>query len=145
MQVKIKRIDKTLPLPVYKTAGAVAFDLILREGAVVPSHERALLPCNVVVEIPAGYMLLVAPRSSFSKKKPGLIQGNMVGIIDQDYCGPTDELMFPVYNTTDQPIALERGETYCQAVFVQIGKAEFAEMGEMVAADRGGFGSTDQK
>ena len=102
------------------------------------------VPCNVVVEIPKGYMLQVVPRSSFPFKKPGLIQGNHVGTIDQDFCGPNDELMFPVYNTTDHPISLERGEAYCQAVFVQIGKAEFVEVDEMVSIDRGGFGSTDR-
>ncbi|MFH1088459.1 MAG: dUTP diphosphatase [Patescibacteria group bacterium] len=144
MQVKIKRVDKTLPLPVYKTAGAVAFDLILRESATIQPGQSVRVPCNVVVEIPKGYMLQVVPRSSFPFKKPGLIQGNHVGTIDQDFCGPNDELMFPVYNTTDHPISLERGEAYCQAIFVQIGKAEFVEVDEMVSIDRGGFGSTDR-
>jgi len=145
MRVKIKRIDKSLPLPVYKTAGAVAFDLILRESAAVQPGESVRIPCNVIVEIPEGYMLHVVPRSSFPFKKPGLIQGNHAGVIDQDYCGPNDELMFPVYNTTNQLISLERGETYCQAVFVKIGKAEFVEVEEMSVPDRGGFGSTDER
>jgi len=143
MKVKIKRIDKTLPLPTYKTSGSVALDLILRESAVVHPGESVKIPCNVIVEVPEGYMLHIVPRSSFPFKKPGLIQGNHAGVIDQDYCGPNDELMFPVYNTTDKSINLERGEAYCQAVFVKIGKAEFEEVNEMVAPNRGGFGSTD--
>ena len=145
MKVKIKRIDKTLPLPTYKTSGAVAFDLILRESATIQPGESIRIPCNVIVEIPEGYMLHVVPRSSFPFKKPGLIQGNHAGVIDQDYCGPNDELMFPVYNTTDKPISLERGEAYCQAVFVKISKAEFKEVSEMSTPDRDGFGSTDER
>jgi len=145
MIVKIKRIDKTLPLPVYKTAGAVAFDLILREGAIIAPGEIKKLPCNVVVEIPEGYMLMLAPRSSLPYKKPGLIQSNSVGIIDQDYCGPTDELKFSAHNVSDHPISVERGETLSQAVFVKIEKADLIEVEEMSAPDRGGFGSTDQK
>ncbi len=30
MKVKIKRIDKSLPLPVYETNGSVGFDIIAR-------------------------------------------------------------------------------------------------------------------
>ncbi|MBU1082854.1 dUTP diphosphatase [Patescibacteria group bacterium] len=143
MKVRVKRIDKTLPLPVYKTTGAVAFDLVIREGATVSPGEVAKIPCNVVVEIPAGYMLMVAPRSSLPFKKPGLIQANMVGIIDQDYCGPNDELMFPARNIGSEPIVVERGESLCQATFVRIDKAELVEVEEMSATNRGGFGSTD--
>ncbi|MFH0912085.1 MAG: dUTP diphosphatase [Patescibacteria group bacterium] len=144
MFVKIKRIDKTLPLPVYKTAGAVAFDLILRESATIMPGEIKRIPCNVVVEIPEGYMLMLAPRSSLPYKKPGIIQANMVGIIDQDFCGPNDELQFSAHNVSDHPITVERGETLSQAVFVKIEKAEFVEVEEMSAPDRGGFGSTDK-
>jgi len=143
MKVRIKRIDKTLPLPMYKTPGAAAFDLILRESAVVPPGETIKIPCNVVVEIPEGYMLQIVPRSSFPFKKPGLIQGNHSAIIDQDYCGPDDELLWAVYNTTNKPIELERGVAYCQAAFVRIDKAEFEEVEEMEAKNRDGFGSTD--
>ena len=143
MRVQIKRIDKTLPLPVYKTAGAVAFDLILREDAVIQPGEIKRMPCNVVVDIPEGYMLMLAPRSSMPYKKPGLIQANSVGIVDQDYCGPTDELKFSAYNTGEESISLSRGETMTQAIFVKIEKAELIEVDEMDAPDRGGFGSTD--
>lgn len=145
MKVRIKRIDKSLPLPVYKTSGAVAFDLILRESAVVQPGETVKIPCNVIVEIPEGYMLHVVPRSSFPFKKPGLIQGNHAGVIDQDYCGPDDELMWAVYNTADKPIELERGVAYCQAVFVRVDKAEFEEVDVIANTNRGGFGSTDER
>lgn len=145
MQVKIKRIDKTLPLPVYKTAGSVAFDLILRESAVINPGEIKRMPCNVVVDIPEGYMLMLAPRSSMPYKKPGLIQANSIGIIDQDYCGPNDELKFSAYNTGKESIVLEKGETLTQAIFVKIEKAELIEVDEMTEPDRGGFGSTDKQ
>lgn len=143
MKVKIKRIDKTLPLPIYKTAGAVAFDLILREDAIINPGEIKRMPCNVVVDIPEGYMLMLAPRSSMPYKKPGLIQANSIGVIDQDYCGPSDELKFSAYNTSDKPISLSRGETLTQAIFVKIEKAELVEVDEMDAPNRGGFGTTD--
>lgn len=145
MQVKIKRIDQALPLPVYKTAGSVGFDLITRETTVVQPGEVARIPSNVVVQTPPGYMLLLTMRSSTPIKKPGLIKPHAIGIVDQDYCGPTDEIRFQVKNVGDVPITVERGEQIGQGIFVRVEQAEFEEIAEVVGASRGGFGSTDNK
>lgn len=145
MQVKIKRIDTTLPLPVYKTAGSVCFDLSVREGAVVAPGGLARLPLNVVAQTPAGYMLMLVPRSSLPGKKPGLIYPHGVGVIDQDYCGPEDEMKLQVMNVGSEPITIERGEVIAQAGFVKIEQAEFVEEQELATVSRGGFGSTDDK
>jgi len=144
MQVKIKRIDTTLPLPVYKTAGSVCFDLPVREGAVINPGELARLPLNVVVQTPAGYMLMLVPRSSLPAKKLGLIYPHGVGVIDQDYCGPEDEIKLQVMNASSLPITIERGEVIAQAGFVRMDKAELVEEYELAAVSRGGFGSTDK-
>lgn len=144
MKVRIKRIDKELPLPVYKTAGSVGFDLITRETTVINPDELKRIPCNVVVETPAGYMLMVAPRSSMPAKKPGLICPHSVGIIDQDYCGDNDEILFQVKNIGKEPIVVERGEAIGQAIFVKVEQAEFEEVENIKEISRGGFGSTDK-
>jgi len=145
MQVKIKRIDPTLPLPVYKTTGSVCFDLSVREGATIAPGELARLPLNTVVQTPAGYMLMLVPRSSLPAKKPGLIYPHGVGVIDQDYCGPEDEMKLQVMNVGSSPITVERGEVIAQAGFVKIEKAEFIEEDQLASMSRGGFGSTDEK
>ncbi|MFA5270258.1 MAG: dUTP diphosphatase [Patescibacteria group bacterium] len=145
MQVKIKRIDTTLPLPMYKTAGSVCFDLSVREGTVVAPGGLARLPLNVVVQTPAGYMLMLVPRSSLPSKKPGLIYPHGVGVIDQDYCGPEDEMKLQVMNVGSLPIIIERGEVIAQAGFVKIEKADLVEEQELATLSRGGFGSTDEE
>jgi len=142
MQVEIKRIDNSLPLPEYKTEGAVGFDLYLRENCVVGPRQAAALPMNVIIKIPAGYMLAVVPRSSLIKKY-GLISPHGFGVIDQDYHGPEDEIKLLVYNVTDQPINLQRGERLGQAIFVKIEKVEWQESeDDFKDNSRGGFGST---
>ncbi len=143
MKVRLKRIDKTLPLPVYKTAGSVGFDLITRETTVIAPGAIARIPCNVVVETPPGYMLLLALRSSAPMKKPGLIKPHAVGIVDQDYCGENDEILFQVQNIGQKPVTVARGEAVGQGVFVRVEKAEWEEVNETKTANRGGFGSTD--
>jgi len=142
--VKVQRIDKTLPLPQYETNGAVGFDLLARETTIIHKGKIELIPANVIVETPPGYMLVVASRSSTPRKK-GLSQPHGIGIIDQDYCGPTDEIKIQMYNFSDQDVTVERGEKIAQGVFVHVSKFEFEEVEQIKEESRGGFGSTDQK
>ncbi|MGE3278803.1 MAG: dUTP diphosphatase [Candidatus Altimarinota bacterium] len=144
MAVKIQRIDKTLPLPQYETNGAVGFDLIARETTTVKKGTIELIPGNVIVETPPGYMLVVASRSSTPRKK-GLTQPHGIGIIDQDYCGPTDEIKIQMYNFSEQDVTVERGEKIAQGVFVHVSKFEFEEVEQIKEDSRGGFGSTGGK
>lgn len=141
MRVKIKRIDQSLPLPIYETAGSVGFDLIAREDIQVASGKIAMIPANVIVEVPVGYMLLVASRSSTPVKK-GLAPPHGIGIIDHDYCGPSDEIRVLVHNFSGVEVVVRRGEKIAQGVFVRVDKFEWEEVGEMEGASRGGFGST---
>lgn len=140
MKVRIKRIDKTLPIPEYHSPGAVAFDVLAREEVKIPSHQIGRVPVNIVVEIPHGYMLLLKDRSSTAKKK-GLLC--TVGYIDQDYCGDEDEIMLQFYNFQSDPVVIEKGERLGQAAFVPIAVAEWEEVDSMSHnKKRGGFGST---
>lgn len=139
MQVKIKRIDKTLPLPEYQTPGAVAFDILARESVTIEPNTIGRVPTNIVVEIPEGYMLMIKDRSSTAKKK-GLLC--TVGFIDQDYCGDNDEILMQFYNFQNTPVVIEKGERLSQGAFIKIEKPTFEEVGAMQAKDRGGFGTT---
>jgi len=141
-KAKIKRVDKSLPLPVYETNGSVGFDIIAREETEVPAKEIKLVPGNIIVEVPQGYMLMVASRSSTPKKK-GLTPPHGLGIIDHDYCGNEDEIKIQVYNFTDKPVIVDKGEKIAQGVFIRIDKLEWEEVDEMSDQSRGGFGSTD--
>lgn len=141
MQIKIKRIDTSLPLPEYHTAGSVAFDFYSRTDMTIAPNNIAMLPSNFIIQTPPGYMLMIASRSSLAKKK-GLKLGNGIGIIDQDYCGENDEINLLVHNFTDQEVKIEKGERLCQGVLVKIDKAEWQEVDKINDKSRGGFGST---
>ena len=99
MKVRIKRLDKDLPLPMYETGGSVGFDLLCRESVTIEPQTVALIPANVIIETPPGYMLMVTLRSS-TPRKLGLLIPHGVGIIDQDYCGEGDEIQIQIYNFT---------------------------------------------
>lgn len=140
MIVKIKRIDKSIPLPKYESPGAVAFDVLSREAMTIESRSIGRVPVNIIVEIPKGYMLLLKDRSSTAKKK-GLLC--TVGFIDQDYRGENDEIILQFYNFLDTAVVIEKAERLGQAAFVPIEVAEWEEVDTMEHnKDRGGFGST---
>ncbi len=141
MKVAIKRIDATLPLPSYQTTGAVAFDMYSRVADTIKAGETKLFPTNFIIQTPAGYMLMLAARSSLSKKK-GLKMANGIGIIDQDFCGNEDEIQLLLHNYSAQDVLIEKGERLAQGSFVKIDKAEWEEVETMTAATRGGFGTT---
>jgi dUTP pyrophosphatase len=141
MKVKIKRIDKSLPLPLYETLGSVGFDIFARENIEIPPKKISMIPSNLIIEVPPKYMLVVASRSSTPSKK-GLTPPHGFGIIDHDYCGPNDEIKVLVYNFKDSPVKIDRGDKVAQGVFVRIDKFEWEEIDSIENKDRGGFGST---
>jgi len=140
LQVAIKRIDPDLPLPTYATAGSVAFDLYCREDIEIAPRTIGLVPANVIVQTPPGYLLLLTMRSSTPRRK-GLLVPQGVGIIDQDYCGEGDELMVQAYNFRDEAVLVKRGERIAQGMFIPVARAVWHEVDE-VGEGRGGFGST---
>lgn len=141
MDVFIRRIDPTLPLPRYETAGAVGFDLITRETTTIEPKAIGLVPGNVIVKVPEGHALLILPRSSLPRKK-GLVCPHSLGVIDQDYHGPKDEIFVQVQNVSDQPVTVERGERIAQGLFVRVDRANWVEVEDHGVESRGGFGST---
>jgi len=141
MKIRIKRIDKTLPLPEYKSKGAAAFDLYARVHSIIEPQSLGYIPTNLIIESPEDHVLILASRSSSPKK--GLLIPHGIGVIDSDYCGDTDEILFQVLNYTNTPVTVERGERIGQGMFVKLSRALlWDEQESMNTKNRGGFGST---
>lgn len=144
MNVKIKRIDKDLPLPCYETEGSVGFDIVARTDTTIEPGKIALVPGNIIVEVPKGYMLTVASRSSTPLKR-GLLTPHGIGVIDHDYCGPEDEIKIQVYNFSEESVTVKRGDKIAQGLFVRVDTFAWEEVEAIEKPSRGGFGSTDRK
>jgi dUTP pyrophosphatase len=144
MKIKIKRVDKSLPLPEYKTKGAAAFDLYVRERKVIAAHSVVLIPMNIIIEMPKGCWAMLAARSSTHKK--GIMAANGIGIGDNDYCGEDDEYHFAALNFTDKEVVIERGERIAQMMIFHYDRAEFEEVDSFTHNNsRGGFGTSGDK
>lgn len=140
MKIQIKRFDKSLPLPVHKTPGAVAVDVCSRIDLTIQPKEYAYVPMNVAIKIPDGYFILEAPRSSTHKM--GLMAINSIGIFDRDYCGDNDEYLFVAYNFTDKPVEVVKGTRLAQLLLIKCETFEVEEVDLMESPSRGGFGTT---
>lgn len=142
MKIRIKRVDKDLPLPEYKTEGAAAFDLYTREKITIPAQGWARAPSNIVVKIPEKHGMIISARSSLAKNYPGIFIANGIGLVDSDFCGTNDEILLSLYNFSKDDITINRGDRIAQAFIFKYERFPCEEIEEMEDPDRGGFGST---
>lgn len=143
LQIKIKQFDSSLPFPAYQTTGSVAFDLYARETVVIQPHSVKLVPLNVAVQVPAGYWILLAARSSLHKL--GVLLANGIGVGDTDFSGDDDEYRAPLLNFTNATVTIERGARIVQMIVMSDFKPELIKVKKLTAPNRGGFGSTGER
>jgi len=142
LTVRIHRLHPDVPIPRYETAGSVGFDLAASADVVVAPGALALVPTGLVIEVPHGHFLGIFARSSTPLRR-GLMVANGVGVIDEDYCGPKDEIKIQVLNFTQAPVTVARGDRIAQGLFLPVTRVEWQEADGALRDDsRGGFGST---
>ncbi len=140
MRLRVTRLNPSVSLPSYGSSAAAGFDLAAAEDCEIPAGQIRLVGTGLVIHVPNGHFLAIIARSSTPLKR-GLIVANAVGVIDPDYCGPTDEVKIQVLNVTDQTVKLERGARIAQAIVLPAPRIEWEEVAA-TAPSRGGFGST---
>jgi dUTP pyrophosphatase len=134
-----------LPVPHYQTEHSAGVDLYAAVGddAVIEAGKWKLIPTGVAVAIPEGYEGQVRPRSGLALKH-GIGMLNAPGTIDADYRGEIGVILF---NFSDRPFTVRRGDRIAQMVFSRLVKATFENVEELseTARGAGGFGHTGVK
>lgn len=143
MNARIRRMDKSLPLPEYKTEEAAGFDLSARITITIPPGAVGYVPLNVAIEPPEGYYVTLAARSSLHKR--GLMPATGTAIGDRDFSGNEDEYTAALYNFTDADVTIEKGDRIMQAVISPVIHVELEEVEDMGRKNRGGFGTTGKR
>ena len=158
MQLKVKRLDKDMPMPVYAKSGDAGFDLRATEDVTIYPGETVMVGTGLAFEIPEGFNGEVRARSGMASKRM-LAPINEPGTVDAGYRG---EVMVPLHNyaptvrvdwwdedyvtrpNIDHIQHVKRGERIAQMVIAPVAQCEFAEVDELSETDRGagGFGST---
>lgn len=124
--------------PVKGSLSAAGYDLKSPYESVVSPHGKALIKTDLAFEMPRNTYGRIAPRS-------GLALHYFIdvgaGVIDRDFTGNVSVLLF---NHSDYPFAVKRGDKIAQIIFETISELELVELDAIVQTDRGtqGFGST---
>jgi dUTP pyrophosphatase len=142
MEVPILRLHPTTREPAYATPGSVGFDIATSEAADIAPGAIALVGTGLVFATPPGWCLLVCLRSS-TPRKFGVLQPHAIGVIDEDYRGPADELRLQLLNFTAAPVHIPADSRIAQGVFVRTERAVWGAH-DPEHRSRGGFGSTDE-
>ena len=126
--------------PVYAKPGDAGADLKSTDDLVLAPRSRALVKTGVRIAMPNGYVALVHPRSGLAAKH-GITVLNTPGTVDAGYRG---EIMVTLYNSSDEPFEIHRGDRIAQIVFQAVETASFLEVTELPESSRGesGFGSS---
>ena len=140
--VSIRRLDPSVALPEYHSPGAAGFDLAASADIDVAPNTIALIPTGLVIRVPEGHFLGIFARSSTPLKR-GLMVANGVGVVDEDYCGPSDEVKIQVLNFTTETVRVGKGDRIAQGLFLPVLRAAWQETNaDLREGSRGGFGAT---
>lgn len=144
MQLPIKRLDATLPLPSYAHPGDAGLDLFSAESCVIAPGARVLVATGIAVAIPEGFAGFVQPRSGRALKD-GLTFANTPGLIDSHYRGEIK--VIAVNLDAENPIHIAHGDKIAQLVIQRVERADLVELDDLGATARGegGFGSTGHR
>jgi dUTP pyrophosphatase len=131
-----------LPVPHYQTEHSAGVDLsaALDEDMVIGPGRWKLVPTGIAVAIPEGFEGQVRPRSGLALKH-GIGMLNAPGTIDADYRGEIGVILF---NFSDTPFAVHRGDRIAQMVIAKLERARFEQVETLsrTARGAGGFGHT---
>jgi len=141
MDVLIKRLDKSVPLPSYAKAGDAGADLATRIDFTIQPGERMLVPTGISIALPNGYVALVHPRSGLAIKH-GISMVNTPGTVDAGYRGELQVIL--INHDLTQPVSFKKGDRIAQLVIQKVERAQFVEVENLPGSERSadGFGST---
>ena len=145
VKILIKKTNKEVTTPKYKTDGSSGVDLsaFLEKKVVIKPNSSELIPTGLQVAIPEELEIQIRPRSGLAAKESiGVL--NSPGTIDSDYRG---ELKIILFNHGKEDFIINNGDRIAQMVLVPIVKMEFEEVDSLpdTVRGQGGFGSTGKK
>tara|TARA_Y100000114_G_scaffold62893_1_gene57609 strand:+ start:15279 stop:15707 length:429 start_codon:yes stop_codon:yes gene_type:complete len=140
MKVKFKKLHPNAKTPHYSLEGDACLDLYAA-WLKIDDLGNFVYGTGIAIEIPAGHVGLVFPRSSVSKTNLSL--RNSVGVIDSNYRGEIMLKFLELEEAKSLPSYVS-GNKIGQIMIVERPQIELEEVEELSESDRGtgGFGST---
>ena len=142
VKILVKKFDKNIKLPAYKTSGSSGMDLAAytKKKIIINPGKTAMIPTGIALAIPKNYEIQIRPRSGLAAKK-NISVLNTPGTVDSDYRG---EIKIILINLSKKPFVVKSGDRVAQMILCPVMKAKLKEVKNLPISrrNRGGFGST---
>ena len=142
VKILVKKFDKNIKLPDYKTSGSSGMDLVayIKNKITINPGKTVLIPSGIAIAIPKNYEVQIRPRSGLAAKK-GISVLNTPGTVDSDYRG---EIKIILINLSKKLFVVKSGDRIAQMILCPIAKGKLKEVQKLPKTIRGkgGFGST---
>ncbi len=144
VKLLIKKLQKNIILPEYKTDGSSGMDLManVEQTVKILPGEKKIISTGIIVAIPEQYEIQIRPRSGLAAKN-GISVLNTPGTIDSDYRG---EIKVILINLGKDIFEINKNDRIAQMIVCPIIKVELKEVESLPETVRGegGFGSTNK-
>ena len=142
VKVLIKRLDKAVKLPEYKSDGASGIDLMafVKNSIKVKPQSSTLIPTGISLAFSNNYEIQIRPRSGLALRN-NISVLNTPGTVDSDYRG---EIKVIIYNHGNEDFIINNGDRIAQMVLSPVIKINFEETNNLpdTVRGQGGLGST---
>lgn len=141
-------LSRGMTMPAYATDGSAAVDVraAIDEDApvTIAPGARAMIPTGMAISLESANVVAVLAARSGLAVKSGINLANGIGVIDSDYRG---EICVGLYNSSDVPFTVRRGDRIAQLMFMPVYTANLIAVDALdeTARGAGGFGSTGVK
>ena len=142
VKILVKKFDKNIKLPAYKTSGSSGMDLVayIKKKIIINPGKTAMVSTGIAVAIPKNYEIQIRPRSGLAAKNSISVL-NTPGTIDSDYRG---EIKIILINLSQKSFIVKSGDRIAQMILCPVVKGKLKEVKNLPNTVRGsgGFGST---
>ena len=120
VKILVKKFDKNIKLPSYKTSGSSGMDLVafIKNKITINPGNRAMIPTGISLAIPKNYEIQIRPRSGLTSKK-GISVLNTPGTIDSDYRG---EIKIILINLSKKSFVVKPDNRVAQMILCPVAK-----------------------
>ena len=144
VKLLIKKLQKNIILPEYKTDGSSGMDLManVEQTVKILPGEKKIISTGIMVAIPEQYEIQIRPRSGLAAKN-GISVLNTPGTIDSDYRG---EIKVILINLGKDIFEINKNDRIAQMIVCPIIKVELKEVESLpeTVRGKGAFGSTSK-
>ena len=141
-RILVKKFDKNIKLPIYKTLGSSGMDLMafIKQPIKLAPKSSCLIPTGISVAFSEEYEIQIRPRSGIAAKN-NISVLNTPGTIDSDYRG---EIKIILFNHGSVEFVINDNDRIAQMILTPVHKMELEEVENLPDTLRGkdGFGST---